>query len=103
MALLRAELLVVALVLTVLVAVVQAAGVLTGWVSAVASLVYLAPIAYVVLVLWLALVADRGPTWRDRWFFVVVLPTMHVSWGIGFITGLLRGARDTVDTSRTGI
>ena len=96
-------LLVVALVLTVLVGVLQATGVLTGWVSAAASLVYLAPIAYVALVLWLALVADRGPAWRDRWFFVIVLPTMHVSWGIGFITGLLRGARDTVDTSRTGI
>jgi succinoglycan biosynthesis protein ExoA len=28
---------------------------------------------------------------------------MHLSWGVGFIVGLLRGARDTVDTSRTEI
>jgi succinoglycan biosynthesis protein ExoA len=39
----------------------------------------------------------------DRWFFMIVLPTMHLSWGVGFIVGLLRGARDTVDTSRTEI
>jgi len=96
-------LLVLSLVVSVGVGVLQATGVLTGWWSAVASIVYLAPLAYALLVLWLALVADRGPTWRDRWFFVIVLPTMHVSWGIGFIIGLLRGARDTVDTSRTGI
>jgi hypothetical protein len=25
---------------------------------------------------------------------------MHVSWGAGFLAGILRGARDTVDTSR---
>jgi hypothetical protein len=28
---------------------------------------------------------------------------MHLSWGSGFIVGLVRGARDTVDTSRTNV
>ena len=71
-----------------------------GWTIAF-SFFYLGPISYVVLVLWLAFVADRAPTWAERFSFVVVLPTMHIMWGIGFIVGLLRGARDTVDTSRT--
>ncbi|MCU1543572.1 MAG: glycosyl transferase family 2 [Microbacteriaceae bacterium] len=81
--------------------VLQVAGVVEGWPSAVASVVYLGPLAYILLVLWLAFVADRGEKLLDRWFFVVVLPTMHLSWGVGFIIGLVRGARDTVDTSRT--
>jgi hypothetical protein len=28
------------------------------------------------------------------------VPTMHIAWGIGFIVGIARGARDTIDTSR---
>jgi len=93
------------LVLTVLASVVlgilQLTGVVSGWPSAVASLVYVGPAAYVLLVLVLAFIADRGSSFLDRWFFVVVLPTMHLSWGVGFILGLVRGARDSVDTSRT--
>ena len=96
-------LLVIALALTVVVALVQATGLVSGVWTLVASAIYLAPAAYVVLVLTLAFVLDRGASWRDRWFFVVVLPTMHVSWGCGFIVGVLRGAQDTVDTSRTEI
>jgi hypothetical protein len=30
-----------------------------------------------------------------------VLAIMHLSWGAGFIRGLVRGAGDAVDTSRT--
>ena len=93
------------LVLTVLASVVlgilQLTGAVSGWPSAVASLVYVGPAAYVLLVLVLAFIADRGSSFLDRWFFVVVLPTMHLSWGVGFILGLVRGARDSVDTSRT--
>jgi len=93
------------LVLTVLASVVlgvlQLTGVVSGWPSAVASLIYVGPAAYVLLVLVLAFIADRGSSFLDRWFFVVVLPTMHLSWGVGFILGLVRGARDSVDTSRT--
>lgn len=96
-------LLVLNLLASVIVAVLQLSGAVDGAASLIASAVYLGPIAYVVLVLWLAFVADRGSTWRDKWFFVLVLPTMHLCWGVGFITGLVRGARDTVDTSRTEI
>jgi succinoglycan biosynthesis protein ExoA len=87
-------------VVSVLLAVLQASGVVSGWPSALASVVYLGPIAYVLLVLALALTAERGTRALERWFFVVVLPTMHLSWGVGFIVGVLRGARDSIDTSR---
>jgi succinoglycan biosynthesis protein ExoA len=86
---------------SVILFVLQVSGAVEGWPSALASVVYLGPAAYILLVLWLAFVADRGAKLLDRWFFVVVLPTMHLSWGVGFILGLVRGARDTVDTSRT--
>ena len=39
---------------------------------------------------------------RDRLWTLLVLPTMHLSWGLGFLGGVLRGARDTVDASRLG-
>ncbi len=43
-----------------------------------------------------------GHGWRDKLWTLAVLPTMHLSWGTGFIIGVLRGAHDTVDTSRLG-
>ena len=89
--------------LSVVILVLQVTGVLTGWGSALASVVYLGPIAYIALVLGLAFAGDRSSKLLDRWFFVVVLPTMHLSWGVGFIMGLVRGARDSVDTSRTEV
>lgn len=79
----------------------QLSPIVNGWWTIGFSFFYLGPISYVVLVLWLAFVADRAPTWAERASFVIVLPTMHIMWGTGFIIGLLRGARDTVDTSRT--
>ena len=37
---------------------------------------------------------------RERLRYAVVLVTMHVAWGSGFLVGLVRGGRHTVDTSR---
>jgi succinoglycan biosynthesis protein ExoA len=85
---------------SVILVVLQVTGVVAGWGSALASVIYFGPVAYVLLVLWLAFGADRSSKLLDRWFFVVVLPTMHLSWGLGFILGVVRGARDSVDTSR---
>ena len=96
-------LLVINLVLSLALAILQVTGIVSGWPSAVASLMYLGPISYVVLVLVVAFGSRHGDTWRDKLLFVLVLPTMHLSWGAGFILGLVRGARDTVDTSRTEI
>lgn len=96
-------LLVLSLVACVVVGLLQLTGVLYGRLGLVASAVYLAPILYLALVLWVALARDAVKPWRERWLFLVVLPTMHVSWGAGFIVGLIRGARGINDTSRTEI
>lgn len=91
--------LVVVLALVIVVAVLQLTGVVSGWWSAAASLVYVPLVAYAVLV---AVDAAKGSAWRDRVWTLAVLPTMHIAWGLGFLRGVLRGAHDTVDTSRLG-
>lgn len=95
--------LVISIVLSVVLFALQVSPVVNGWWTIIASGFYLGPLSYVALVLWLAFVADRSDNWRDRWFFIVVLPTMHLSWGTGFIIGITRGARGAVDTSRTEV
>jgi succinoglycan biosynthesis protein ExoA len=95
-------LLVTDLLLAAVVAVLQLTGVLTGWWSVAASVVYLPLLAYAVLVLAVAIGPGGGRGWRDKLWTAAVLPTMHLAWGWGFVVGLARGAHDTVDTSRLG-
>jgi succinoglycan biosynthesis protein ExoA len=57
-----------------------------------------APAAYVVLLG--AVAATAGGSAADRARYCLVLATMHVTWGAGFVVGAVRGGRDTVDTSR---
>ena len=59
---------------------------------------YLGPLAYVG-VLVVAAVTATGSL-LDRIRYVVVLATMHICWGAGFIVGSIRGGGDSVDTSR---
>ncbi len=94
--------LVVALALSAVVGVLQATGVLTGWWALAASVVYIPVIAYALMVIVVAIGPGGGRGWRDKLWTLAVLPTMHLSWGTGFIIGVLRGAHDTVDTSRLG-
>lgn len=96
-------LLVLSLVVCIIVAVLQLTGVLHGRLGFAASVVYLAPVLYLALVVWVALTQDVVKPWRDRWLFLIVLPTMHISWGTGFVLGVIRGAGNTNDTSRTEI
>jgi hypothetical protein len=91
--------LVVVILLAAIVAVLQATGVLAGWWALAASVVYVPLIAYVALVVVQAILGAR---WPDRLWTLAVLPTMHLAWGVGFLRGVLQGARDTVDTSRLG-
>lgn len=99
-----------ALVLTVAVALVigalQLTGVLKGLGALLACAVYVPIAAYVTLIAAMALAparrGERARTLRERLWTLAVLPTMHLSWGAGFLTGLLRGADHTVDTSRLG-
>lgn len=74
-------------------------GVLSGVPGWIAALAYLGPVAYLGLLV-VAAVTGHG-TVSDRLRFAVVLAIMHLSWGAGFIVGLVRGAGDAVDTSRT--
>lgn len=96
-------LLVLSLIACIVVAVLQLTGVLHGRLGLAASAVYLAPILYLALIVWVSLTTDAVKPWRHRWLFLIVLPTMHLSWGTGFLFGIIRGAGNTNDTSRTEI
>ncbi len=87
--------------LAVVIGALQLTGVLTGVPSLIASAVYLPLAAYVLLVVAVAL-APGGGGIRQRLWTLLVLPTMHVSWGLGFLGGVFKGAGDTVDASRLG-
>lgn len=89
-----------ALVLALVVAVLQLTGVLSGVAAWVASLVYLPLAAYVALVIALAAKPGGGRSIGERAWTLGVVPSMHLAWGAGFLAGALRGAHDTIDTSR---
>ncbi len=92
--------LVVSAAVSVVVGALQAVGVLRGRGAAAASLLHLPVAAYGVLVSAVTLGRGGGRGWRDKIWTMAVLPSMHVSWGSGFLWAIARGARDTVDTSR---
>ena len=91
--------LLITLVLSVIAIPLHATGVLTGWLGWLVALIYLGPIAYLGLLIVAAISATGSLA--DRLRFAGVLAIMHLSWGAGFIVGLVRGAGDAVDTSRT--
>jgi succinoglycan biosynthesis protein ExoA len=94
--------LVLLVAIAVVVGVLLLTGVLTGPLATVAAAVVGLPLAaYLLLVLAVALAPGSGSFSQKLWT-IVVLPTMHLSWGLGFLGGVLRGARDTVDASRLG-
>ena len=91
------------LVANVVVAIVfiplHATGVFHGWWGWVLALAYVPPVLY--LGLLAAAAFRRGGDLVDWLRFALATATMHLSWGVGFIVGVIRGARDAVDTSRT--
>ena len=93
--------LVVVLVVAAIVGVLQLTGVLRGILSLIASLVYVPLVAYALLVIAVGLAPGKRSV-RERLWMMLVLPTMHLSWGLGFLAGVLRGAGDIVDASRLG-
>lgn len=78
----------------------QLSGMLAGPASLVLGLVHLAPALYLLLLAALLVVPSSGRSLADRATFALVIATMHVSWGAGFLRGALLGARDAVDRSR---
>lgn len=93
-------LLVVALLASLLVAGLQLTGVLAGTAALVASLVHVPVLAYLALVVVVSLMAPGAPGLRERLWSLLVLPSMHLAWGVGFLVGITRGAKENVDTSR---
>ncbi|GAA1684573.1 hypothetical protein GCM10009792_00540 [Microcella alkalica] len=85
---------------SLIVLLLQATGVLVGPTSLILGLVHLAPVAYLLLLAGLLLAPSSGRTIADRATFALVIATMHVTWGAGFLRGVVLGARDAVDRSR---
>lgn len=84
-----------ALVITAVIALIAALIPALGWLR----LLPVLPLAlYAIVVLGSAVVTKGGL--REKLWTLVVLPTMHLAWGAGFLSGAARGARDNVDTSR---
>ncbi|MDE0545667.1 glycosyltransferase family 2 protein [Microbacterium sp. C7(2022)] len=89
--------------LAVILTALCAFGAVGGWFGLVAAMaVYLPIVAYLAIIIGVALGPGGGKGWRDKLWTTAVLPTMHLAWGYGFLAGVLVGARDTVDTSRLG-
>jgi len=85
---------------SVLVGLAQLTGLVSGAPGRLARLIHAAPVGYAV---GLAAVSGRSlpaASVRDWLLNVAVLGTMHLSWGAGFLRGLVVGAEATVDTSR---
>ena len=57
------------------------------------------PAAYVLALVGVT-IAQRGLGLRERAMLLVVFVTMHYSWGLGFLRGLVFGARNQLDRSR---
>lgn len=91
--------LVVMLTLGLLVAGLRIGGALRGVLAGVLSLIFL-PIALYALVIAGYSALQKKASLREKIWSLAVVPTMHVAWGAGFIVGVVRGARDTIDTSR---
>jgi succinoglycan biosynthesis protein ExoA len=91
-----------ALVINMVVAIVfiplHATGVFHDWWGWVLALAYVPPVLYLGLLGVAAI--RRGGNVLDWMRQALAIGTMHLSWGVGFLIGVTRGARDAVDTSR---
>jgi succinoglycan biosynthesis protein ExoA len=91
--------LVIATVLSIAAIPLHATGVLSGIAGWLVALVYLGPALYLLLLI-LAAITSSGSL-ADRLRFMLVIAIMHFSWGLGFLRGVVGGAGNAVDTSRT--
>ena len=80
---------VVGVALGVLAGLVGLVGALTGTAAAWALLGLVVPGLYVVFVVLAAVLVARGDGLRTRLWFLVVLPSIHFGWGLGFVAGFL--------------
>jgi succinoglycan biosynthesis protein ExoA len=80
---------VVGVALGVLAGLVGVVGVLTGTAAAWALLGLVVPGLYAAFVVLAAVLVARGDGLRTRLWFLVVLPSIHFGWGLGFVAGFL--------------
>jgi succinoglycan biosynthesis protein ExoA len=80
---------VVGVALGVIAGLVGVVGVLTGTAAAWALLGLVVPGLYAAFVVLAALLVVRGDGLRTRLWFLVVLPSIHFGWGLGFVAGFL--------------
>lgn len=83
---------------SIVLSVLQAVGAVTGGLALLLSVVHVPLALYLVAIVAFSVAGRRSLS--ERAWLLVVVPTMHLAWGVGFLLGLLRGAKDTVDTSR---
>lgn len=95
--------LVLSVIASLVVAVLQVTGVLTGLPSLIASVVYFGPASYLVLNVFVSFGQRKAGGVLDRLTNMIVFGTMHLSWGWGFLLGILFGAKNTVDRSRASL
>ncbi len=93
--------LVLASAFSVVLLVLELTGLVAGVAAWLLSAVYLGPLLYLVLLALLLVARSSGERFADRATFVGVIVVMHYAWGAGFVRGLVVGARDAIDTSRT--
>ena len=64
------------------------------------NLVGIMPLAGYLFAIAFLSISSSGLKLKDRFALMIVLPTMHLGWGLGFIRGYLLGAANTIDKSR---
>ena len=93
-------LVVVALAAAGVAAVAEFTGLVRGRTSPAPRLIYAAPLAYAGGLAAVSLRSLGAGSARDWLLNAGVLAIMHLTWGAGFLRGLIAGAETTVDTSR---
>ena len=68
-----------------------------------AGVAHLGALGYLVGVTAVGVASLGGDSLRDRLLNPLVLITMHLSWGAGFLRGVVAGAESTVDRSRVRV
>ncbi|NKX56485.1 glycosyltransferase family 2 protein [Arthrobacter sp. E918] len=71
-----------------------------AWLKAPAAASALVPAGYAAGLVAAAATAPQQLSLPDRLRLMAVLPSIHISWGLGFLRGSLLGAGTTVDTGR---
>ena len=70
------------------------------WLAVLVLLAGFVPVLYALGIIYAALTIKARLTMTERLRMLIVLPSIHISWGLGYVRGRIMGARGAVDTSR---